>query len=105
MYRIAPNVRSRHATRSSSREVRIRVPFSVVYFSGGTLPQKKVKRALLGGLGKIPIGRANSERKLNSFQTLQIRCCSKALSMWPGCKINKWRFSGNVPINLPLGIH
>ena len=37
------------STRSSSREVRIRVPcFSVVYFSRGTL--KKGKRALLGDL-------------------------------------------------------
>ena len=38
-------------TRSSSREVRIRVPFfSVVYFSRGTLPPKKGKRELLGDL-------------------------------------------------------
>ena len=40
--------------RSSSREVRIRVPFlfSVVYFSRGTLPPKRngFKRALLGDL-------------------------------------------------------
>ena len=37
--------------RSYSREVRIRVPvFSVVYFSRGTLPQKREKRALLGDL-------------------------------------------------------
>ena len=36
--------------RSSSREIRIRVPFlSVVYFNRGTLPKKQVgQRALLG---------------------------------------------------------
>ena len=39
-------------TRSCSREVTIGVPFSVVYFSRGTLPPKKRgKRALLGDLG------------------------------------------------------
>ena len=38
--------------RSSSREVRIRVPtfLSVVDFSRGILPKKRVKRALLGDL-------------------------------------------------------
>ena len=52
------------ATRSSSREVRIRAPdlFSVVYFSRGTLPKKKKwkppqkrngDRALPGDLGKL----------------------------------------------------
>ena len=41
----------RRSTRSSSREVRIRVPFSVVYFSRGTLPIKKetIKGHLAGG--------------------------------------------------------
>ena len=44
-------VGSSFLTRSSSREVRIRVPcVSVVYFSKGTLPQKRGKRALLGDL-------------------------------------------------------
>ena len=38
-------------TRSSSREVRIRVPFSsVLYFSRGTLPPKKGKSGLLENL-------------------------------------------------------
>ena len=40
--------------RSSSPEVRIRVPFfSVVHFSRGTLPPKKGKRALLGDLANV----------------------------------------------------
>ena len=40
------------ASRSSSREVRIRVPcFSVVYLSRGTLPPKKGNRTLLEDLG------------------------------------------------------
>ena len=46
-------------TRSSSREVRIRAPtffFGVVYFSRGTLPQKKGKRALLGDLLRVSFG-------------------------------------------------
>ena len=38
------------STRSSSREVRIRVFFSVVYFSNGPLPTKRRERALLGDL-------------------------------------------------------
>ena len=38
-----PN-QTQSASRSSSSEVRIRVPFlSVVYFSRGTLPKKRVK--------------------------------------------------------------
>ena len=40
-------------SRSSRREVRIRIPdfaSSVVYFSRETLPKKKGKRALLGDL-------------------------------------------------------
>ena len=48
-------------TRSSSREVRLRVPdfFSVVCFSRETLPTKKVgKRALLGDLVDASIGLA-----------------------------------------------
>ena len=42
-------------TRSSSREVRIRVPFfSAVYLSRGTLPQKRNgKRALLDDIEKV----------------------------------------------------
>ena len=45
-------VHLRKVSRSSSSEVRIRVPFvfSVVYFSRGTLPTKKGKRALLGSI-------------------------------------------------------
>ena len=41
----------RFPSRSSSREVRIRVPdfFPVVYFSRGALPQKRVKGHLAGG--------------------------------------------------------
>ena len=54
-----PDARNEHRneTRSSSRsrEDRIRVP--VVYFSRGTLPPKKGKRALLGDLGKERKGR------------------------------------------------
>ena len=42
--------------RSSSREVRIRVPFSVVYLSRGTLPPKKGKRAQLENLDGNPCG-------------------------------------------------
>ena len=47
-----PILRSPHlCAKSSSREVRIRVStFSVVYFSRGTLPPKRGKRALLGDL-------------------------------------------------------
>ena len=38
-------------TRSSSREVRIRVPFlfSVVHFSRGTLPKKRGEKGTTGG--------------------------------------------------------
>ena len=55
--------RNQLLARSSSREVRIRVPtfFSVVYLSRGTLPKKtggepspqKGNRALLGDLAKL----------------------------------------------------
>ena len=43
-------------TRSSSRKVRIRVPFfCFVYFSWGTLRKKRNrKRALLGDLDEVP---------------------------------------------------
>ena len=41
---------------SSSREVRIRVPFFVVYSSRGTLPPKVGKRALLGDLVLLRVG-------------------------------------------------
>ena len=47
---------SLNKTRSSSSEVRVRVPFfsfSVVYFSRGTLPQKRGEKGTTGGPRKM----------------------------------------------------
>ena len=40
----------RRSSRARSREVRIRVHFSVVYFSRGTLPQKSWSKGTAGDL-------------------------------------------------------
>ena len=54
-------------TRSSSTEVRKRVPdlFSVVYFSGGTLPRKMVREGHHWGPSTVdPILRVDQKRTL-----------------------------------------
>ena len=52
-------VEALNGTRSSSREVRIGYPFSVVYFSRGTLPPKTGKRAPLGDVGEVKPQKVN----------------------------------------------
>ena len=94
-----------HTHRSSSREVRIRVPtFSVVYFSRGTLPKKRVKgtteRPRLNykklpveisklGVSVTPLADAGLPI-MRGFQKLRCRLTS------PICKLAKFicRFTG-----------
>ena len=73
------------SARSSSRELRIRVPtFSVVYFSRGTLPTKKgERRALLGDLipfqATLPGLKGPAKRRF-FFQQLGIGPALRALA-------------------------
>ena len=55
--------RPTNKTRSSSRDVIIRAPFSVAYFSRGTLPKKDLQKGTTGGPRK-KTGRTHLEDRL-----------------------------------------
>ena len=78
--------------RSSSREVGIRVPFSVVYFSRGTLHQKSWSKGTSGGPSLLPVRSAEFGLGLRIAASLRARWPSGALLLpgWRWPRTRRW---------------
>ena len=77
-------------TRSSSREVRIRVPiFCIVYFSRGTLPEKRNKKRSKGTTG--------GPRRLRVLKVSRAQPCAAPGSPLSRALVCRWAGTGRRP--------